>query len=113
MLVARAAGETEFLLVDVREPGEAAIVAIDGAVLVPRGELLSGETELPRGVPVVLHCKSGARSAEVLGHLLDRGYEARHLTGGILEWISRIEPASPFTESRAACAPAPCLSAEK
>ncbi|GAA3671186.1 adenylyltransferase/sulfurtransferase MoeZ [Arthrobacter ginkgonis] len=95
LLVARAAGETEFLLVDVREAGEAAIVAIDGAVLVPRGELLSGETELPREVPVVLHCKSGARSAEVLGHLLDRGYDARHLAGGILEWISRIEPGKP------------------
>ena len=75
LLVARAAGETEFLLVDVREAGEAAIVSIDGAVLVPRGELLSGETELPRGVPVVLHCKSGARSGEVLGYLLDRGYD--------------------------------------
>lgn len=96
MLDARAAGDADFVLVDVREPGEAAIVAIDGARLAPRGQVLGGDIELPRGVPLVLHCKSGARSAEVLGYLLDQGYDdARHLAGGILAWVEQVEPGKP------------------
>ncbi|MET1035938.1 MAG: molybdopterin-synthase adenylyltransferase MoeB [Arthrobacter sp.] len=96
MLHARAAGDGDFVLVDVREPGEAAIVSIDGARLAPRGQVLGGDVELPRGVPLVLHCKSGVRSAEVLGYLLDHGYDdARHLAGGILAWVEQVEPGKP------------------
>jgi adenylyltransferase/sulfurtransferase len=96
MLRERAAGGEDFMLVDVREPGEARIVSIDGAELVPRGLVLGGEAELPRDRPLVLHCKSGGRSGEVLGHLLDRGYtQARHLSGGILGWIEQVEPGKP------------------
>ncbi|GAA3694554.1 adenylyltransferase/sulfurtransferase MoeZ [Arthrobacter ginkgonis] len=96
MLRERAAGREDFVLVDVREPGEARIVSIDGAELAPRGLVLAGEVDLPRDRPLVLHCKSGVRSGEVLGHLLDRGYtHARHLTGGILGWIEQVEPKKP------------------
>lgn len=96
MLAARAEGGADFRLIDVREPGEAEIVSIDGAELAPRGQVLGGDIELPRDVPLVLHCKSGARSGEVLGHLLERGYgDARHLAGGILAWIDEVEPGKP------------------
>ena len=96
MLRERAAGREDFMLVDVREPGEALIVSIDGAELAPRGLVLAGEVDLPRDRPLVLHCKSGVRSGEVLGHLLDRGYtQARHLSGGILGWIEQVEPGKP------------------
>src|SRR5262245_8991650 len=55
-----------FLLVDVREPNEYEIVSIPGSVLIPKNEILSGEAlgRLPQDRQVVLHCKTGARSAE-------------------------------------------------
>ncbi|MEE1620371.1 molybdopterin-synthase adenylyltransferase MoeB [Zafaria sp. J156] len=93
LLRERSAGVGDFHLVDVREPGEAEIVSIDGAELVPRGRVLGGDVELPRDKPIILHCKSGGRSSEVLAHLLERGYaDARHLEGGILAWIDEVEP---------------------
>lgn len=96
MLAARAEGRSDFRLIDVREPGEADIVAIDGAELAPRGQILGGDIDLPRDVPLVLHCKSGGRSGEVLAYLLERGYpDARHLAGGILAWVEDVEPGKP------------------
>ncbi len=92
LLDERAAGERDFLLVDVREPGEHEIVAIPGAVLAPRGAVLSGEIILPMDIEIILHCKSGGRSAEVLRFLRSEGYpEVRHLEGGILAWIHEVD----------------------
>ncbi|GAA4370438.1 molybdopterin-synthase adenylyltransferase MoeB [Paeniglutamicibacter cryotolerans] len=97
MLVARAAGHDDFLLVDVREPGEAEIVSIAGSELAPRGQILSGDIELPRDRPIIVHCKSGVRSAEVLNALVGQGFtDVRNLRGGILEWIRQVEPEFPI-----------------
>lgn len=97
LLVARAAGTADFLLVDVREPGEAEITSIAGAELAPRGQILAGEIELPRDRPIIVHCKSGVRSAEVLKALLGAGFtDVRNLRGGILEWVRKIEPELPI-----------------
>lgn len=97
LLAQRAAGNHDFLLVDVREAGEAEIVAIDGAELAPRGQLLGGDIELPRDRELILHCKSGGRSGEVLGYLLDQGYSnVRHLEGGIAAWVQQVEPDKPM-----------------
>ena len=90
MLAARDAGGPGFQLVDVREPGERAVNAIPGSVLVPRAALLGGlaDTELDPGVPVVVHCKTGRRSADVLRALLAGGRtDATHLAGGIAAWL--------------------------
>ncbi|NKX50169.1 molybdopterin-synthase adenylyltransferase MoeB [Arthrobacter deserti] len=98
MLAARQAGQVRFDLIDVREPGEYEIVSIPGARLLPQGRFLSGEAlpELSRDGEIVLHCKSGARSAAVLSYLRQNGFtRARHLDGGILEWIRQVEPAKP------------------
>ncbi len=96
LLKARAVGSEDFLLIDVRESGEAEIVSIPGAILAPRGAILSGEIELPREREIILHCKSGGRSSEVLRHLLDDGYsDVRHVSGGILDWISDVDPSLP------------------
>jgi adenylyltransferase/sulfurtransferase len=93
MLESRGAGRRDFDLIDVREPGEHAIVSIPGAELVPRGAILSGDVELPRDRELVLHCKGGVRSAEVLGALLERGYtRVAHLDGGIMSWVREVEP---------------------
>ncbi|WP_417216337.1 molybdopterin-synthase adenylyltransferase MoeB [Arthrobacter sp.] len=97
LLADRAAGRRDFLLLDVREAGEAEIVSIDGAELAPRGQVLGGDIELPRDRELVLHCKSGGRSGEVLGYLLDQGYtNARHLQGGIAAWVQQVEPDKPM-----------------
>jgi len=96
-LAAREHGEDDFDLVDVREPAEHELVAIPGARLLPRGGFLDGSAlaDLSPERPLVLHCKSGARSAEVLELVLAAGYEAVHLTGGVLAWVDEIEPAKP------------------
>ncbi|GAA3696976.1 adenylyltransferase/sulfurtransferase MoeZ [Zhihengliuella alba] len=97
LLDARAAGGAGFRLIDVREAGEAEIVSIEGAELAPRGDILGGEVDLPRDEPLILHCKSGGRSAEVLRHLRSQGYDdVRHLDGGITAWVRDVEPEKPL-----------------
>ncbi|WP_028848941.1 adenylyltransferase/sulfurtransferase MoeZ [Thermocrispum agreste] len=88
----------EFELIDVREPHEYEIVRIEGAKLVPKDRILSGEAlaELPQDKPIVLHCKSGGRSAEALAALHRAGFsDAVHLGGGILAWAKQIDPSLP------------------
>jgi sulfur-carrier protein adenylyltransferase/sulfurtransferase len=90
--------EDDIYLVDVREPNEYEIVNIPGATLIPKGEFLSGDAlgRLPQDKKVVLHCKSGARSAECLAIVKDAGFsDAVHLGGGVLAWVSQIDPSLP------------------
>lgn len=97
-LAARERGEDAFDLIDVREPAEHALVAIPGSRLVPRGAFVTGEAfaDLDPGAPVVLYCKAGARSDDVLGLARQRGFtDVRHLDGGILAWIDQVEPDLP------------------
>jgi adenylyltransferase/sulfurtransferase len=75
------------LLVDVREPSEHAVARIDGSVLIPLGSLSARLNDLPSGVPVVVHCQSGGRSARAVQMLRARGYEAYNLVGGIRAWL--------------------------
>ena len=85
-------------LVDVREPNEYEIVSIPGATLIPKGEFLNGDAleRMPQDKQIVLHCKSGARSAEVLAVLKAAGFsDAVHVGGGVLAWISQVDPALP------------------
>ena len=93
LLAERAEGERDFDLLDVREPGEYAIVRIDGSVLMPRAGILSGESVPERSRELYVHCKSGVRSAEVAAFLRDQGYaRVFNVTGGILDWVRDIEP---------------------
>ena len=88
----------DFFLVDVREPAEFEIVSIPGATLIPKGEILSGEAlaSLPQDRQIVLHCKSGVRSAEALAALKAAGFkDAVHLQGGVLSWVKQVDPALP------------------
>jgi len=91
------AGE-DFLLVDVREQNEYEIVSIPGSVLIPKGDIISGEAlaALPQDRPLVLHCKSGARSAEALAVLHKAGFaDAVHVGGGVLAWVKQVDPSLP------------------
>jgi len=90
--------DDSIFLVDVREPNEYEIVSIPGATLIPKGEFLSGAAleKLPQDKRVVLHCKSGARSAECLAIVKDAGFsDAVHVGGGVLAWVKQIDPSLP------------------
>jgi len=98
MLKERDEGTREFTLVDVREPNEYEINKIPGSVLIPKGEFLTGEAlgGLSQDMPVVLHCKSGARSAEALAVLKGAGFaDAVHVGGGVAAWVDQIDPSQP------------------
>ncbi|HVE62243.1 MAG TPA: adenylyltransferase/sulfurtransferase MoeZ [Mycobacteriales bacterium] len=89
------AGE-DILLVDVRETGEYDIVRIPGSVLIPKGDLPSRLATLPTDKPIVLHCKSGARSADALALLKGAGFaSAKHVQGGVLAWVAQVDPSLP------------------
>ena len=98
MLKERDNGERDFVLVDVREPNEYEINQIPGSVLIPKGEFLNGNAlgQLSQDKQVVLHCKSGVRSAEALAVLKGAGYsDAVHVGGGVVAWVNQIDPSQP------------------
>jgi rhodanese-related sulfurtransferase len=88
----------DFDLIDVREPNEYEIVSIPGARLIPKDEILSGRALalLPNDKPIVLHCKTGVRSAEVLAAVKNAGFkDAVHVQGGVTAWATRIDKSLP------------------
>ncbi len=90
--------DENIFLVDVREPNEYEIVSIPGATLIPKDQFLTGAAleRLPQDKRIVLHCKSGARSAEVLAVIKNAGFsDAVHVGGGVLAWVSQIDPSLP------------------
>ena len=87
-----------FMLVDVREPHEYEIVKIPGSVLIPKDRILSGEAlaELPQDKQIVLHCKTGIRSAEALAALHKAGFaDAVHVGSGVVGWARDVDPSLP------------------
>jgi len=87
-------GEDIFVL-DVREPHEFQICNIHGH-LIPLGDLPKRVHELDSSREIVVHCKSGARSAKAVDFLRQSGFKrASNLTGGILAWADRIDPSLP------------------
>jgi adenylyltransferase/sulfurtransferase len=98
MLDARDRGEDDFVLIDVREPGEYEIVQIPGSILIPKGDFMDGSAlaDLPTDKRIVLHCKVGGRSAEALAVVKGAGFgDAVHVGGGVLAWVNQIEPDKP------------------
>jgi sulfur-carrier protein adenylyltransferase/sulfurtransferase len=90
--------DDDILLIDVREPNEYEIVSIPGSVLVPKDQILSGAAleRLPQDKRIVLHCKTGVRSAECLAVIKNAGFaDAVHVGGGVLAWVSQVDPSLP------------------
>ncbi|MGL4306239.1 MAG: molybdopterin-synthase adenylyltransferase MoeB [Mycobacteriaceae bacterium] len=86
------------VLIDVREQVEWDIVRIEGSILIPQSQFYQGTglAEVPQNRRVVLYCKNGVRSAEVLEVLVNAGFsDAMHLAGGLVEWIRQIDPTLP------------------
>ncbi len=83
----------DFQLVDVREPNEFAICSLGGDEI-PMSQIMSRYNEISKDKKVVVHCKSGRRSANVIQALEQNfGYDNLYnLEGGILAWADEIDP---------------------
>lgn len=76
-------------ILDVRQPEEWNAGHIDGAQLIPLGELSSRLSEVPQDVPIVVVCRSGNRSASGRDILLNAGYPSvTSMAGGIKDWAA-------------------------
>jgi sulfur-carrier protein adenylyltransferase/sulfurtransferase len=85
-------------LVDVREPFEWRIANLGehGARMIPMGEVAARADELDPAREIIVYCRSGARSGDVVRYLRDQGFtRARNLRGGILAWGAEIDPSVP------------------
>ena len=97
-LEAKINAKDDFYLVDVREPSEFEIVRIPGSHLIPKQGFLDGTvlSSLPQDKPIILHCKSGVRSAECLAILKGAGFsDASHVAGGVIAWAKQIDKTLP------------------
>jgi adenylyltransferase/sulfurtransferase len=82
-----------FVLIDVREPFEHAICRIEGARLIPLGELGDRLDEIDAGARIIVHCKSGGRSERAVRLLQAHGFtDVMHVAGGILAWADEVDP---------------------
>ena len=86
----------DFQLIDVREEHEYETANIKG-LLIPMGEAMDRADEISKNKKVVIHCRSGKRSATVITALEQHhGYtNLYNLKGGILAWASEIDPSMP------------------
>ena len=95
-LKARLDQRDEPFILDVREPQEYQICNIPGSKLIPLGDLPSRLHELEGRGEMIVHCKSGARSAKAVKLLREAGFaQAKNLRGGILRWIDAVDPTLP------------------
>jgi adenylyltransferase/sulfurtransferase len=103
----------DVVVLDVRDPHEWEIAALDGTLRIPKGDIqqakdavLQGRAQeqdtvlarIPRDKELLIHCRSGKRSADVIGFLTEIGYDKEKLVnvdGGILAWAKYIDPSVP------------------
>ena len=75
-------------LLDVRQPEEFAENHIEGAVLIPLGQLPARHGELDKSAEIVVNCKSGGRSAQAVAFLESQGFiNVSNLVGGLSQWL--------------------------
>jgi sulfur-carrier protein adenylyltransferase/sulfurtransferase len=84
-------------LIDVRQPEEWAFAKIEGAKLIPLGELMSRISEIDPTRETVFQCKSGVRSARAVEMLQQMGFQGnmKNLRGGITAWSNEVDPKVP------------------
>ncbi len=84
------------MILDVRNPEEIVICRIEGSTVIPLPELPGRLGELDPSIPMVVHCKSGVRSAKAIALLQTAGFSRlKNLKGGILAWIEEVDPSLP------------------
>ncbi|HEV8150521.1 MAG TPA: molybdopterin-synthase adenylyltransferase MoeB [Gemmatimonadales bacterium] len=95
-LADRLARREDLLLVDVRETHEWELCHLDGATLIPLGELPERAATLPRDRELVIYCKGGMRAAQAVAYLQGEGFtRIRNLSGGINRWSEEVDPTIP------------------
>ncbi|PYS97928.1 MAG: hypothetical protein DMF63_17900 [Acidobacteria bacterium] len=84
-------------LIDVRQPEEWAFAKIEGAKLIPLGELMNRRDEMDESRETVIHCKTGMRSARAVEVLQQVGFKGalKNLKGGITAWSNEVDPRIP------------------
>lgn len=81
----------DFQLIDVREPHEYEICNLKGE-LIPMAEVPDHLDKISKEKTVVVHCKGGVRSANIVNYLEAYGYQNLYnLKGGILAWANEID----------------------
>jgi rhodanese-related sulfurtransferase len=83
---------TPHQLIDVREAHEADVASIQG-ILIPMGDVMDRVEEIKKDIPVIVHCRSGARSRAIV-EALQGNFEFDNLfnlKGGILAWANEID----------------------
>ena len=86
----------KFVLIDVREPHEYKICNLPGAKLIPLGEFPQHVGEFDKDADIVIHCRSGMRSAKACNVLRQAGFQhVRNVVGGILAWSDKVDPSMP------------------
>jgi rhodanese-related sulfurtransferase len=86
----------KFLFVDVREPWEHQTTKIEGATLIPLGQIPGSLAEFEKAADVVLFCHHGMRSLDAAAWLRSQGIAgARSMNGGIERWSVEIDSQVP------------------
>ena len=89
------AGE-KITILDVREPHELEISAIEGSQRIPKGQVVARAAEIPRDHTVVVQCRTGVRSRDAILMLQPLGFENLvNLKGGINAWAREIDQTLP------------------
>jgi molybdopterin/thiamine biosynthesis adenylyltransferase/rhodanese-related sulfurtransferase len=89
-------GDRNFVLIDVREPHEFQICRIPGSMLMPLGDVPKRMNELNSADEIVVHCRSGMRSARAVELLMKAGFrKIYNLQGGVLAWSDQVDPSMP------------------
>lgn len=84
--------KADFQLIDVREPHEVEIAEIGGETI-PMGDVADNVDSISKTKQVIIHCRSGARSASICNFLEQQGFDnVYNLKGGILAWAKEIDP---------------------
>ena len=84
-------------LIDVRQPDENAFARIEGAKLIPLGQIIQRMSEIDENRETVVHCKMGGRSAKAIEMLQQAGFkgELKNLIGGITAWSDEVDRSVP------------------
>src|SRR4029078_5904185 len=90
-------GAADLQLIDVRQPAEYNFARIEGARLIPLGEIIHRMGEIDPAKETVIHCKMGGRSAQAILALERAGFKGslKNLRGGITAWSNEVDPKVP------------------
>ena len=85
-----------FVLIDVREPHEAAFCSLPNSILIPLQQIPGRSSEIDKNSHVIVYCRSGGRSADAVNYLMSIGFsKITNLGGGILRWSDDVDQSVP------------------